>query len=133
MKEDSIAAAKAKEDELLKQEELRKQDSIEKAKTQATTEVEYKRSVVKLKSESSTTTGIGLVFIDMLPNDKTDTIRILIPAEIKKSSSGRTKAGRKKISWIFHLLILFRRKHQQVSNTKDNNCKVVATENDFLN
>src|SRR6187549_887741 len=87
MKEDSIAAAKAKEDELLKQEELRKQDSIEKAKTQTTIEGEYKRSVVKLKSESSTTTGIGLVFIDLLPNDKTDTIRILIPAETTISSS----------------------------------------------
>src|SRR4030095_16996478 len=34
MKEDSIAAAKVKEDELLKQEELRKQDSIEKSKMQ---------------------------------------------------------------------------------------------------
>ena len=111
MKEDSIAAAKAKEDELLKQEELRKQDSIEKAKTAAITEVEYTRSVVKLKSESSTTTGIGLVFIDLLPNDKTDTIRILIPAETKISSSIEPKQEEKSF-WMFHPLILFRRKHQ---------------------
>jgi hypothetical protein len=86
MKEDSIAAAKVKEDELLKQEELRKQDSIEKAKALAITEVEYKRSVVKLKSESSTTSGIGLVFLDILSDQVTDTIRVLIQPDTKKTT-----------------------------------------------
>ena len=85
IKEDSISAAKIKEAELLKQEELRKQDSIEKARTQVITEVEYKRSIVKLKSESSTTAGIGLVFLDQLSDQLTDTIRLLIPPDIKKN------------------------------------------------
>jgi Domain of unknown function (DUF4476) len=131
MKEDSVAAAKAKEDELLKQEELRKQDSIEKAKTQATTEVEYKRSVVRLKSESSTTTGIGLVFIDMLPNDKTDTIRIIIPAETKTSGSIEPKQEEKKLFDIPPVDSVQKETPTGV-NTKNNNCKVVATENDFI-
>src|SRR6187399_1571497 len=95
MKEDSIAAAKAKEDELLKQEELRKQDSIEKAKTQITTEGEYKRSVVKLKSESSTTAGIGLVFLD-ISDQVTDTIRVLIQPDTKKVAPAQSNQEEKK-------------------------------------
>jgi hypothetical protein len=130
-KEDSILAAKNSEAELLKQEELRKQDSIAKAKTQTTTEGEYKRSVVKLKSESSTTTGIGLVFIDMWPNDKTDTIRILIPAETKISSSIEPKQEEKKLLDV-PPVDANQRETPITVNTKNNNCKVVATENDFI-
>lgn len=131
MKEDSILVAKNNEAEILKQEELRKQDSIEKAKTQTIAEVEYKRSVVKLKSESSTTTGIGLVFIDMLPNDKTDTIRILIPAETKTTSSIESKQEEKKLLDVPPVDSVQNETPISV-NTKNNNCKVVATENDFL-
>jgi hypothetical protein len=130
MKEDSILAAKNRDAELLKEEELRKQDSLEKLKTQTITEVEYKKSVVKLKSESSTTTGIGLVFIDMLPNDETDTIRILIPAETKTSSSIESKQEEKK--FLDAPPVDSVQKETPISvNTKNNNCKVVATENDF--
>jgi len=96
MKEDSIAAAKVQEDELLKQEELRKQDSIEKAKAQTTIEGEYKRSVVKLKSESSTTTGIGLVFLDILSDQVTDTIRVLIQPDTKKATPLQSSQEEKK-------------------------------------
>lgn len=42
-------------------------------------ETEYKKSVVIRRSESSTTEGFGLVFIDELSNGVKDTIRILIP------------------------------------------------------
>ena len=97
IKADSIAAAKKQEDEFLRQEAMRKQDSIDKAKIESVNTIEYKKSVVKLKSESSTTAGIGLVFIDMLSEDKADTIRILIPAEIKKEATGRCKTRRKKV------------------------------------
>ncbi|MGQ0740025.1 MAG: DUF4476 domain-containing protein [Bacteroidota bacterium] len=41
--------------------------------------VVYKRSVVKRKSESSTTEGFGLVFIDESDDGNADTIRLLIP------------------------------------------------------
>ncbi|OSZ77278.1 hypothetical protein CAP36_12760 [Chitinophagaceae bacterium IBVUCB2] len=40
---------------------------------------EYKRSTVSKRSESSTTEGFGLTFIDNYDNGTTDTIKILIP------------------------------------------------------
>ena len=40
---------------------------------------EYKASVVKRKSESSTSEGFGLTFVDEYPDGKKDTIKILIP------------------------------------------------------
>lgn len=42
-------------------------------------ETEYKRSVVKRRSESSTTEGFGLVFIDEYEPGSADTIKLLIP------------------------------------------------------
>lgn len=48
-------------------------------KTEAVTEVLYKRSVVTKRSESSTTEGFGLVFLDTWEGGKIDTIRLLIP------------------------------------------------------
>jgi hypothetical protein len=130
MKEDSIAAAKAKEDELLKQEELRKQDSIEKAKTQAVTEVEYKRSVVKLKSESSTTTGIGLVFLD-ISDQATDTIRLLIPPDVKKTTPVQTSQEEKKFLDIPPVDSVGKETVSK-ETIKNNNCKSVAAEDDFF-
>ncbi len=111
IKADSIAAAKKQEDEFLKQEALRKQDSIDKARIEAANTIEYKKSVVKLKSESSTTSGIGLVFIDMVADDKTDTIRILIPAEIKKTIP--VELNRKKKNFLIFLLLILLEKKQQ--------------------
>ena len=96
LKADSILAAKNKEAEFLKQEELRRQDSIEKTKNQTITEAEYKKSSVKLKSESSTTTGIGLIFLDMISDQVTDTIRILIPPDSKKATPIEIKQEEKK-------------------------------------
>ncbi len=43
------------------------------------TEPAYKKSVVTKRSESSTTEGFGLVFLDTWPDGSVDTIRILIP------------------------------------------------------
>lgn len=40
---------------------------------------EYAKSVVRKRSESSTTEGFGLVYIDSFPNGSSDTIRLLIP------------------------------------------------------
>lgn len=39
----------------------------------------YKSSLVKKKSESSTTEGFGLTYIDTYPGGETDTIRLIIP------------------------------------------------------
>jgi hypothetical protein len=130
MKEDSILAAKNKEAELLKQEELRIQDSIEKAKTLAITEVEYKRSTVKLKSESSTTAGIGLVFLDMLSDQVTDTIRLLIPPDIKKTTPVQTSQEEKKFLDIPPVDSVGKETVAKEA-VKNNNCKVMAIEDDF--
>ncbi|HMK17084.1 MAG TPA: DUF4476 domain-containing protein [Chitinophagaceae bacterium] len=133
MKEDSIAAAKAKDDELLKQEELRKQDSMEKAKTQINTESEYKRSVVKLKSESSTTTGIGLVFLDVLSDQVTDTIKVLIQPDTKKATPVQSNQDEKKFLDIPPVdSVAVNKETTQKTVVKSNNCKAVAVEDDFF-
>jgi hypothetical protein len=131
MNEDSIAAAKVKEDELLKEEELRKQDSIEKAKTQSNIEGDYKRSVVKLKSESSTTTGIGLVFLDILSDQVTDTIRVLIQPDTKKTTPVQSNQEEKK---FLDIPTVDSVGNETVSKAtiKSNNCKTVAVEDDFF-
>ena len=131
MKEDSIAAAKVKEDELLKEEELRKQDSIEKAKTQSNIEGDYKRSVVKLKSESSTTTGIGLVFLDILSDQVTDTIRVLIQPDTKKATPVQANQEEKKFLDIPPVDSVEKVATQKAA-VKSNNCKAVAVEDDFF-
>jgi|SRR5688572_6003287 len=133
MKEDSIAAAKVKEDELLKQEELQKQDSIEKAKTQVITEVEYKRSVVKLKSESSTTAGIGLVFLDILSDQITDTIKVLIQPDTKKITPVQSNHEEKKFLDIPPVdSVAVDKETTQKAAVKSNNCKSTAVEDDFF-
>ena len=131
IKEDSIAAAKVKEDELLKEEELRKQDSIERAKTQSNIEGDYKRSVVKLKSESSTTTGIGLVFLDILSDQVTDTIRVLIQPDTKKATPVQASQEEKKFLDIPPVDSVEKVATQKAA-VKSNNCKAVAVEDDFF-
>jgi len=49
------------------------------AKAEAVPEMGYKKSVVTKRSESSTTEGFGLVFMDAWDGGKIDTIRLLIP------------------------------------------------------
>jgi len=130
IKADSIAAIQKKEDEFLKQEAIRKQDSIGKAKIEPVNIVEYKKSIVKLRSESSTTVGIGLVFIDILSDDKADTIRILIPAEIKKTLPVEGKQEEKKFLDIPPVDSV--QKETAKAFIKSNTCKEVATEDDFF-
>jgi hypothetical protein len=129
VKEDSLLAVKNKEAEMLKQEESRKQDSIAKAAAQLNSQVEYKRSLVKLKSESSTTAGIGLVFLDIY-DQATDTIRLLIPPDIIKTTPVQTDQQVKKFLDIPPADSTS--KDTGTSATlKNNNCKAVATEDDF--
>ena len=130
MREDSIVAAKNKEAELLKQEELRKQDSIDKLRSQVIPEVEYKRSVVKLKSESSTTAGIGLVFLDIVSDQATDTIRVLIPPDPKQTAAVQSNQEEKKFLDIPPADSAGKGTIAK-ETVKNNNCKAVAIEDDF--
>ena len=136
IKADSLIASKNHEAELLRQEEikkeeLRKQDSIDKAKATINENVEYKRSTVRLKSESSTTTGIGLVFLDMVNDGMTDTIRILIPPDVKKADPAEVKQEEKKFLDISSTdsVKIGEAKPLAARNT---NCKSVANDDDFF-
>ena len=71
----------------VKKEEVQKETKTEPAE-------EYKPSVVRRRSESSITDGIGIVYTDDIGHGKVDTIRILIPAE-KKSIVGTVKEEKK--------------------------------------
>ena len=131
IKADSIAAIKKQEEQLLKQEALRKQDSIDRTRTQMINTSEYQRSVVKLKSESSTTGGIGLIFTDMIADNNIDTIKILIPVEIKKTTPIEIQQEEKKFLDIPPADSVKKEVIKTVGS-KNNNCKTTATEGDFF-
>lgn len=59
--------------------EKAKVSELPAAKAEPVTPVVYAKSVVTKRSESSTTEGFGLVFIDTWEGGKSDTIRLLIP------------------------------------------------------
>jgi len=74
-------------------------DEMPAVKTEDNSEsvLEYKRSVVTRKSESSMTDGLHLTFIDQYANGKRDTVRITIPnqknnlAEVKQPAKEERK------------------------------------------
>ena len=104
--------------------------SVKKSQEAKTQPVDvYKRSVVTKKSESSTTEGFGLIYIDELVNGQKDTIRILIPNQrIVASKAGDQPAGQKKF-----LDITSDDKDVSRSNTvAAKSCQSVASESDFL-
>jgi len=73
-----------------KKEEEKPQVKLEESTPKAEEMIEYKRSKVVRKSESSTTEGFGVVFYDRMQNH-TDTIRILIPpSKIRISDEPQT-------------------------------------------
>lgn len=92
----------------------------------------YKRSEVKLKSESSTTMGIGLIFLDILSEDRTDTIKILIPPTVTKQSGVEIKQEEKR----FLDIPAGDTSSSQMPKVISGNqviCRETATEEDFIN
>lgn len=75
---DTVIAKKDTQDLAIQPEPEKKKDVQELI--QPIVPLEYKRSEVKRKAESSTTEGVGLVFTDDMGASGLDTIRILIPA-----------------------------------------------------
>jgi hypothetical protein len=93
----------------------------------------YQRSVVTRRSESSTTEGFGLVFLDT-QSDVVDTIRLLIPnpkvvarleepQPVKEETPVVIVQEEKKDTII---------KINDIAVVKGNSCKEVATEKEFL-
>lgn len=89
----------------------------------------YKRSAVTKKSESSTTEGFGLVFVDEMAGGQKDTIRIIIPnPKIAVSKTNGQPDEQKKFLDISS-------DDKDFSKTKTiavKSCVAVATESDFL-
>lgn len=94
------------------------------------------RSRIVRRSESSTTQGFGLVFLDQLPEGGTDTIRLLIPnnpylpAERLVPATTATTASEVQTSSTISPSNL--EQAGQVSVSKKNNCRYEAGESDFI-
>ena len=90
----------------------------------------YKKSVVTKKSESSTTEGFGLTFIDQHSNGEKDTIKIIIPNSKEAFAGKNDQPDEKKF-----LDITEQTKESKLTGTKatvKNNCSSISSENDFL-
>lgn len=74
--EPAAVAIKKKEEP---KEEIIEQPAIKAEEVRTVIAEEYKSSTVKKRSESSTTEGFGLVFVDSYASGENDTIRLLIP------------------------------------------------------
>jgi hypothetical protein len=108
----------------------------------------YRKSSVQKKSESSTTDGFGLTFIDIYPGGEMDTIRILIPAEKQKPVVSDDKTGEKRFLEISSSdTLISNQKSEKIELSKGkeiypvtevnkipkiNSCNQVATEEDFF-
>ena len=145
-KEESKAAAQ--EPTIIKS-VVETEQPIVKEEIESSREDGYKKSIVTKKSESSTTEGFGLVFLDTHQNGTPDTIRLIIPnpkpvvpavkMEIKEdikfldivSDIPKTEERPPQITEE-------KTKKEQVKEvlllkqSNNNNCTVVADENDFL-
>jgi hypothetical protein len=144
VKEDQEPVIK-REEPLVKKEEPLVISNDQPVKTEEVKNIpveEYKRSFVTRKSESSTSEGFGLTFIDEYPDGKKDTIRIIIPnqkisiAEIKEqpkeekkfldvSANDTAKSGEPGIKPA-------NTKTLPAATVAKNGCSSLASETDFL-
>lgn len=146
-KEEPVAK---KEEPVIKKEEPVVKKEEPKAETiQPVAIQEYKASVVKRKSESSTSEGLGLSFIDEYSDGKKDTISIVIPnpKKVVKDNSKQDKkflditADTKDVTPVVKTPVQEQKEEvkeivkempkQEVKKTVGA-CSGVASENDFL-
>jgi len=101
---------------------------------------EYKRSTVTRRSESSTSDGLGMTFIDDYGNGKKDTIIIFIPNQ--RPALAEIKEPEKETRQFLELSTAdsvkkndppSKKKEKEVAVAASNaNCSSLATESDFL-
>lgn len=133
------------EESVVKQEESKeiKEQSVQAEEIKTVTEL-YKTSQVKKWSESSTTEGFGLVFIDDYADGSKDTIRLFIPnpkpavAAVKEEakeekkfldiSTETTKNTEEKVAEVE----IVATESPAEKTVLKNNCSEVATANDFF-
>jgi len=95
----------------------------------------YEKSTVKRRSESSTTEGFGLIFVDIYPGGETDTIRILIPNNNRIETIEEIKQEDKEVKPVDTVQNLESIRKSVESNPvlfKKNTCKAIAVEDDFF-
>ena len=145
-KEESKAAAQ--EPAIIKS-VVETEQPIVKEEIESFTEDGYKKSIVTKKSESSTTEGFGLVFLDTHQNGTPDTIRLIIPnpKPVVPAVKMEIKEDKKFLDIVSDIpkteerppqITEEKTKKEQVKEvlllkqSNNNNCTVVADENDFL-
>ena len=121
--------------------ENKEQPVIKKEEVKPISEEVYKRSTIIRKSESSTTAGVGLIFIDDYQNGKKDTIHILIPHPKSLTSTVKQEPKEeKKILEVFadttkkekENLPELKKEEKSVTDQSVKNCTKIASGDDFL-
>jgi len=110
---------------------VREQAISQKEELKAPPVQEYKKSVMVKKSESSTTEGFGITFVDEYADGEKDTIQIIIPNQtsILANMDGQPADE----SRFIDVKELPRQdKLTGTKNIANNKCSSVASENDFL-
>ena len=119
--------------------ENKEQPVIKTGDTKQVVEEKYKKSIVTRRSESSTTEGFGLVFIDDNQNGNKDTIHILIPT-IKQMKNAVKQEPKEEKKFLDIISDSTKNENKSTANNtftdqplpRSNNCKQTAGESDFL-
>jgi len=93
----------------------------------------YKPSVVTRKTESSTTEGFGVTYIDEYPDGKRDTVQIFIPNP--KTIAKQVSPSQEETKFLpmdTETKDLTPAKKPETQNAGGNNCKAMASETDYL-
>ncbi|MGN6291453.1 MAG: DUF4476 domain-containing protein [Chitinophagaceae bacterium] len=95
--------------------------------------IAYKPSVVTRKTESSTTEGFGVTYIDEYPDGKKDTVQIFIPNP--KTITKQVPPLQEETKFLpmdTETKDLTPAKKPETQNAGGNNCKAMASETDYL-
>lgn len=124
--------------------EIKQQPVVKKEEENDMPVGSYKRSLVIKKSESSTTEGFGLVFIDTYEIGTSDTIRIVIPNP-KTVANEIKEEPKAELKFLDIIPDTLKKAEQKIAESKTvinelsiqkaivkNKCADIATENDFL-
>lgn len=108
-------------------------DKTEKKEEQAPAPALYKPSVVTRKTESSTSEGFGVTYVDEYPDGKKDTVQIFIPNP--KTITRQVSPPQEETKFLpmdTEAKDLTPVKKPETSNAGKNDCKAMASETDYL-
>ena len=128
--------------------DITKPNKIE-SEEQPQKESTYKKTIVTRKSESSTTQGFGLLYLDQYENGVTDTIRLIIPNQSQPFQDNSKQVQKEEKQFIESIktdtvALKINEKQEVAVNTKEvvkpvtkessanKNCNSVAADQDFF-